>query len=943
MQQKNDAKLYQRCCRICMDDTREQIDVVSDETLVETLNQLYNVKVDINDRISSKVCLECIQEAKETQKWLSFYEEQKKLIAENQRVYNEELVNQLGPEATHSPARSPSISTKTLTRTPRTRNPPRRIDDDDEEEVKGEKDEDFIPSKSARKIKKEPISTRRSIKREWVPSSDGSGRGSTTTTPTDNGSDDEDESETGTSTSDGELKCPKCEKVFSEIDQLERHNCEFICNICSAAVKYRNSLKRHLMVVHKIKANQWEDYWNPTGDQGGASLLVETKKPKKRYRYESDSPTDMEDDSNNDEDQKDLICSSCGDKFYSTQEMKNHDCDYGCNICGASFASRNSVKRHKIRLHNVDPNDPSVASHSRAPSATTVVSTPKPASRPPSRAASENASDDEPLSAMASDETRYRYFCPDCDYSSYRRYTVTTHLAVFHKTPKEQIDVEAIVKKIVPRTSDIVRSKTPVPAAVSDETPVRSKTPIPVEPAVVRAKTPDPTKAHRPPSTIPAIANPQAASSNEYQQVDISGQHRSRSRSIHRDSRNSSKRKRSLSSCSNKAPRAVRARSNPPVDRQILTAKRRLSPSRILASVHEKFRPTVTAIQSNRLFVSIRQGCELIQQGQQIRFRASSYLLQDSCPTKRLFRLRAPVGNERQQVQNLRGIFNKLSHQISAHSKVNEIDVDSLVLDYIHNPTAAQSSSPVIKDNEGTTYEIRELDNEETTEVIDVEPSASVQVEDDGHNAEPPTETVTKDDGQVAENDAASSHKEQDKENEELTNENEENPENKNTEEPMEVDDVIQEDDNANQGDENVNLEKNNGNPETTESTGTSPEDNKSEQTDNEQSQEQTESSVASPKGNESEQTDNEQSQDRTEPAEASPKGNEPENQNTKCHQEAVDPIAVSPAVNEPQSSETEQSQEATEPSAASPDESQPESPETEHSGQDEGVSIIPD
>nr|XP_019528838.2 uncharacterized protein LOC109400795 [Aedes albopictus] len=764
------TKLYQRCCRICMDDTKKQQDILSDAALVETLQQLYNVKVDQNDRITKKICVDCVQEANETHKWLKFYEEQKQLITENQRIYNEELVNQFGPE---NDTDSPALSTSSIKtgRSSRTRQATRRItDDDDEEEVKGEKDEDFIPSKSPRTIKKEAGTRSRSkVKREWVPSTDGSERESTTTTPTEQGTeDDEDDgheeeegSETGTSTSDGELKCPKCEKVFAEIDQLERHNCEFICNICSASVKYRHSLKRHMVTVHKINPNQWENYWNPTGDQPGDSLLVETSKPRKRYRYESDSPTDMEDDSNTDENEqdKDLICSRCGDKFYSTQEMKNHDCECQCNICGVKFASRNSVKRHKIRLHNVDPNDPSVAPRSRAPSTTPTVATSRPPSRPPSRAASDN-SDDEPLASLASEDMRYRYFCPSCDYSSYKRCTVTSHLVSFHKTRRELIDVETIPKKFVPRNASFGRAKTPVceappsrpmtPKAVEPPAPPRSKTPSPVESVPLRSKTPEPVKTYRPPSTHPIPPT------KEYQPVAqiFPVQHRSRSRSIHQDSQNSSKRKRSLSACSNKSSRAVRARSNPPSDRHILTAKRRLSPSRALASVHEKFRPTVTGIQANRLFVSIRQGCEPSQPGQQIRFRASSYLLQDPCPTKRLFRLRAPVGTERQQVQNLRGVFNKLSHQISSHSKVNEIDVDSLVLDYIHPPKAAVKAvvDPLEKE-EGTTFEIRELDTEETTEVIvpedpepddDAEPRMVIVTEDDGQTAEKnPLEDVT--------------------------------------------------------------------------------------------------------------------------------------------------------------------------------------------------------
>lgn len=746
-----------------MDDAKKQIDVLSDETLVETLQQLYNVRVDKNDRITKKICIDCVQEAKETQKWLNFYEEQKKLINENQRIYNEELISQLGPETTDSPSLS-ATSTKTG-RASRTRNASRRIEDDDDEEIKGEKDEDFIPRKSPRMIKKEGVSTRRNIKREWIPS-DGSERGSTTTTPTEHETDDdeheEEASETGTSTSDGELKCPKCEKVFSEIDQLERHNCEFICNICSATVKYRHSLKRHMITVHKIKASQWEDYWNPTGDLQGDSLLVETSKPKKRYRYESDSPTDMEEDSNTDENEadKDLVCNHCGDKFYSTQEMKNHDCDYGCNICGTKFASRTSVRRHKIRLHNIDPNDPSVAPRSRATSTTPAASTSRPPSRPPSRAGSEN-SDDEPLASLASDDLRYRFFCPSCDYSSYKRSTITTHLITFHNTRKELIDVQSIPKKFVPKTSTFTRAKTPVPetAPARAKTPTvfestnRSKTPSPVESAPIRSKTPEPVKTYRPPSTTPHKAQPQTIATKNHQPVAqiFPTQHRSRSRSIHQDSQNSSKRKRSYSSCSNKSSRSVRSRSNPPSDRQILTAKRRLSPSRALTSVHEKFRPTVTGIQSNRLFVSIRQGCELTQQGQPIRFRASSYLLQDSCPTKRLFKLRAPVGTERQQVQSLRGIFNKLSHQISNHSKVNEIDVDSLVLDYIHPPAVTKVDDPLDK----TSFEIRELDSDEPAQLVVVETPIPDETNDD--DAEPQLVIVTEDNGQTVEVDGGGS------------------------------------------------------------------------------------------------------------------------------------------------------------------------------------------
>lgn len=42
------TRLYQKCCRLCLDDTKEQIEVCSDDRLAETLQQLYNVKVGEN-------------------------------------------------------------------------------------------------------------------------------------------------------------------------------------------------------------------------------------------------------------------------------------------------------------------------------------------------------------------------------------------------------------------------------------------------------------------------------------------------------------------------------------------------------------------------------------------------------------------------------------------------------------------------------------------------------------------------------------------------------------------------------------------------------------------------------------------------------------------------------------------------------------------------------
>ncbi|XP_065084098.1 uncharacterized protein LOC135706420 [Ochlerotatus camptorhynchus] len=753
------TKLYQKCCRLCLDDTKEQIEVCSDDRLAETLQQLYNVKVEKTDQCTKKICVECFKEANEMQKWLKFYEEQKKLIAENQQIFNDELINQLGPATLASPEPSSksvrskrSTARKSFART------------DDEEEERGEKDEDFIPKKSPR-IKKESVKTRRSIKSEWLPHSDGSGQESST--PTEHASDDdeeeEDASETATSTTDDDLKCPKCEKVFREIDQLERHSCEFICSVCSATLKYRHSLKRHLMAVHKIKASQWEDYWSPVGDNP-EELLVVTSKPKKRYRYESDSPTDIEEDSNSDGQQpKDLVCSRCGDKFDSSQDLKTHDCDYLCNICGVSFASRTNVKRHKIRVHKIDPSDPSlVLSRSRAASRAGS----RPPSRPPSRAASEHPSDDEPLSALAfknidpqnTDDFRQRFFCPDCDYSNYKRNRITHHLLTFHRTPKEQIDVEAIPKKYVPKTAVFrSRSKTPTmiePFAYRSKTPTsiqptayRSKTPTSIQPTAYRSKTPDPSRIYCPPITQPAVAIYQPAANAEHLPVaqPFASQHRSRSRSIHQDSRNSSKRKRSLSSSSSKSARLVRARSNPPVERNILVAKRRLSPSRALAQVPEKLRPTVTGIESNRLFVSIRQSCEDFPLSQQIRIRATSYVSQEPCPTKRLFKLKPPIGAERQQAQNLRGVFRNLSHQISSQSKVNSIDIDSLVLDLIHQ-TNQETQEPLINtemesqqqeehDAEIATFEIREVDSDEASQEVVAGHEMNVLEEEPSNNA----------------------------------------------------------------------------------------------------------------------------------------------------------------------------------------------------------------
>ncbi|XP_058832062.1 uncharacterized protein LOC131690367 [Topomyia yanbarensis] len=704
------ARLFQRCCRLCLDDTREQLEIRSVERLTQTLLELYNLKVTSQDRCSQNICIECYQDVSESQKWLDVLEKQKQIILANQQHFQEELLEQLGPEP--SPVADKSFSPSRSTR--RTRRSARMG-----------LDEETTP-KPAAAIKNEPVQTRSGKRKlEWEPNSEQESE--TPTEATSNGDTvDEEEavSDTTTTTSDAEIKCNKCEASFDDIRALEKHVCEFVCSVCSTGLKYKASLRRHLVDVHKIKTSEWTNYWNPRGhDKDSQSLLVETTKPKKRYRYESDSPTDLEEDSSNDQAQEpgaEIVCKYCGERFDSTQELKSHDCCVRCNICGFTFASRNNVKRHKIRVHRIDPSDPSlmvnsVRSMSRATS--------RPPSRPPSRAASEHASEDEPLAALATrsedqnesgisngnktpGKTRYRYYCTDCDYSNLKRYRLVTHMLEKHGMVKEQIDPEAIPKQAVNDGSKTPeRPKTPATTPIARSDPVYA--PIPEPP-----KTPDLLIS-----------------------LQTSHQPRGRSRSTYQDSMEyGQKRKRSLSACSNKSSRMARSRSIPPPDREVLVAKRRLSTSNVLTKVHPKLRNTLLAMEANRLHMNIRPGCELLPPNQPIRVRASSHFNQEPCPMKKLFKLRAPVGIERQRVHQLRALFRNMSPRISCQSKISSIDVESLVLDHAlstssspmevveQDPLNRNTPGPLIMDcigseQEGVVYEVLEVGTQNVTTV----------------------------------------------------------------------------------------------------------------------------------------------------------------------------------------------------------------------------------
>ncbi|XP_055623937.1 uncharacterized protein LOC129767264 [Toxorhynchites rutilus septentrionalis] len=618
---------FQKCCRLCLDETKTRMEIQTVDSLPEMLERLYGLKFDSDDKCSRSICTDCCDETKETHKWLKFYEEQKQAIAANQQRFQEELVQQLGPEE----AASSPVPTK-VTPTSRAERVSRRSANKSTE-----------PERPVSvSVKKERIVTRSKKEQDWEPPSSSSGKRYSETpsySPSEDNDDDEDDetisSETATSTTDSEFKCPKCEVVFDDMGALEKHTCQFVCSICSAEMSYRNSLRRHLTVIHKISAKNWQNYWNPRSDwEGAQSLLVETTKPKKRYRYESDSPTDIEEDSDQVENEKrEISCNHCSEKFDSTIELKAHDCDYACNICGSKFANRTNVRRHKINVHKMDPNDVSLRPVPRTPSRAAPQSASRPASRPVSRAASmapsENPSEDEPLAALAAKDgesaegyvlgkDKYRFFCTHCDYTNKRKVRLIKHIVNVHNVPKDQIDVENVRKETL---TDSERSKTPInlhrfrSASVPRKTPDRCKTP-----------------------SVPS-------------------QHRSRARSTYLDDLDyNNKRKRSLSACSNKSSKVARSRSAAPSEGGV--AIRRI-PSDLLTQVSAKLRPTVTGIQSNRLHVAILPGCEMMPPDQPIHIRATSFIPPESSTTKKLFKLRAPVRNERQQIERLRDIFRR--------------------------------------------------------------------------------------------------------------------------------------------------------------------------------------------------------------------------------------------------------------------------------------------
>lgn len=641
------VKFFQNCCRLCLAEEKQHMEIESVAELADMLQKLYGLNLGNNNLCSRKVCVDCFNEAKETQKWLDFYEHQKKLVAENQQRFEEALLLQLGPEPEVAEVCTPTTAAMRASRASR------RSAHQQE------------PTKSPT-IKKENSLTRSKSKMKWE---DESYR----ETPSDEASPvevsaDEEEvvtSETGTSSTDADLKCPRCEVMFDDIHALEKHTCEFICSICNSSLKTKHSLKRHILTVHKIKSHLWQNYWNTTAhSKASENLLVVASKPKKRYRYESDSPTDIETDSDPNAEKGELTCKYCVEKFDNVAALKSHNCDYNCNICGFTFASRGNVRRHKIRVHKVDPEDPSVQpdrsrSRSRA------------ASRPPSPAAGNISEDDQPLSAFAAitprrDDTaelndsqpqatyRFRFHCPRCEYSSYKRCSVRDHLTLVHKIPAEEVDVNTITKE---------------QHLVTEDTRARSKTP---NPSRASSKTPDPYRS-RSRLSRPITPAPPRISDLELEPI----RHRSRCKSTTEELEFGKKRKRSLSSCSNKSSRYARASSIPPGNRQILTAKRRISPQDILAKIPLKLRPTVNAINSCRLFVSALNGCEPVECPQPLKMRASSYMPLEPCPTKRLVRLRPPIGQERKQVQGIRSMFHRLSNAISPHSKFMSMSTHS--------------------------------------------------------------------------------------------------------------------------------------------------------------------------------------------------------------------------------------------------------------------------
>ncbi|EDS31953.1 conserved hypothetical protein [Culex quinquefasciatus] len=567
MQQK---LLFQSCCRLCLDDTKQQHEIASVEKLAETLEKLYDLKLAKDDRCSKYICVDCEREATETAKWVAIHEELKQQIRANQERFAAEMLEQLGPEPVSPRRASPSTRSARLSR----RSTRRNATDTPEEEM---------AQLQADQIKEEPptvvtrASRRRSgAKQEWEPPGSDRDQSDTPTSSSsssgpssgDNEEDDASTAESGTTTSsDTDLKCPRCDATFTELAALEKHKCKFVCSICSAVLKHKKSLKKHLMSTHNVREDQWESYWNPPQeDDGGGSkeqsLLVEGKKPRKRYRYESDSPTDIEDNtgeksgkddatsaprrelSPNDFDELrdelvNIYCSLCNESFSGV-----HDCPFVCDICGNTFAQPKNVRRHKVNVHKLEPDHPSLIIRRRS------------TSRPPSRAVSEAGSDDDlPLAAVASRSRcdsvasdwnggsgggkLYRFFCPDCDYTNTRRYRVTSHMKGVHGIPADQIDLEAIQKEFLG-----TRAKTPEPPSRARHTPSGSRTPARSENVMTPFDEILAAGGTAPPLD-PAPLVPESAISFPVVTVPSSGFPRNRSRSTYQDDMDR-KRKRSI-------------------------------------------------------------------------------------------------------------------------------------------------------------------------------------------------------------------------------------------------------------------------------------------------------------------------------------------------------------------------------------------------------------
>uniref|UniRef100_A0A1Q3EYM5 C2H2-type domain-containing protein n=1 Tax=Culex tarsalis TaxID=7177 RepID=A0A1Q3EYM5_CULTA len=733
--------LFQSCCRLCLDDTKQQHEIASVEKLAETLEKLYDLKITKDDRCSKKICVDCQQEALEAAKWLEVHEELKKQISENQERFAAEMLVQLGPEP--EPPAPSSRSTRLSRRSTRrnaTDTPTETTAQVEAEQIKEEKP--VVVTRSSR---------RRSgaAKQEWEPpgsdrdqsETPSSSSGSIGSSSGDNEEDNASTAESGTtSSSDTELKCPRCAATFTELTALEKHKCKFVCSICSAVLKHKKSLRKHLMSTHNVREDQWESYWNPPqGEEGGGkeqSLLVEGRKPRKRYRYESDSPTDIEDNAGEPADKatpssggprrstvKDfelpdelvkIYCSLCNESFSGV-----HDCPYACDICGNTFALTKNVRRHKINVHKLEPDHPSLVDRRR--------STSRPPSRLSSRAASEAGSDDDvPLAAVASRSRSdsvasngttggklYRFFCMDCDYTNTRRYRVTAHMKSVHGIPPDQIDPEAIQKELLG-----MRAKTPEPppqprtrhtSSSGSRTPARAeKVMTPFDEVLAAAGCTAP-----PLDPAPLVPEPSNYDAFPVLAAKSPGFHRSRSRSTYQDDMDR-KRKRSLSACSMREPRTNRATS----ERNVLVAKRRLTNAELLSRINAKFRNTVASIQANRLHVRPQLSCVPVGTPieQPLRPRVTAFHREEPCASKRLYRRRAPVGSERTQVSRLRAIFQSLCDRIPATSTVNAIDVDSLVLvpSDVLPPEPDSTTTPVADEATTVTQE------EEITEISEV-------------------------------------------------------------------------------------------------------------------------------------------------------------------------------------------------------------------------------